>query len=62
MAALNIAETQTLSDAQKIIQIVLREGYDPNGTDIKNLRIKKDLEAAKSGLNVVRQMKGHYFN
>jgi len=62
MAALNITETESVAEAKKIIEIVLREGYDPNGTDVKSMRIRRDLQVAKDGLNVVHQMKGHYYS
>ena len=63
MAALNQRETESLSDACKAIQYVLRNGYDPKKAaenDPQAVYTKNVLEAVNKAVNTVKQMKGYY--
>jgi len=71
MAALNQAETKTLSEVQALLENILRDGYDPSLVTntaealraegrTRALHVEAALKGAKSRLNDLRQRKGYY--
>lgn len=60
MAALNRNETEILRNVQAVIEFIQRNGYDPKSKDEQNKHVTKLLKEARSGVNMVTQMKGYY--
>jgi hypothetical protein len=58
MAALNQQETENLRDVMKIVDAVLREGFDPN-EPLDSLK-RQSIVSAKNKLHNVIQKKGYY--
>lgn len=59
MAALNQTETAGLMDAQRTLEAILKEGFDPADSPANTLK-KKQIEKARDAVKVVVTMKGYY--
>lgn len=60
MAALNIAETDQLRHAVKVLETVQREGFDPNSRNERDVFLKRELKKARDSVKTVLTMKGYY--